>query len=400
MRNTENSHRKTRIVLTIALSVLALAWIALRSEAQSPTDSTRPTAPLPGSSVSSAGKPTLPSYSFDSREWAEYYPGVRDSSNSIPRGTASDRKTNSNPFSSSDVSPISGLDGKADGDLSGALRVASLPPSSREEAKLRPGLDLSPSYTKHLKYHDVCGVVVVQADFPLTEIGAILLEIEQLQRDLNLYMGVPAPKEKIELCLFKDEKSYTKFLKDYFPKAPRDRRALYIKLNREPGTLLVQRTRDFEIDLRHEMTHAIVHASIPVVPIWLDEGLAKYFELTSLERSANNPYLKTVRRNVRFGAYPTLHRLERLKDIGDMGGREYRDSWAWVHFLIHHSPDTHRLLAGYLKLLATLPQENSSDDSSRQETVDIPPLSLYLEDMMKNPREKFREHFSNWAVEE
>lgn len=374
------------------LSVLALVWIGLRSEAQSPPDSARSPAPLPGQSASSGVKPTLPSYSFDSREWAEYYPGSRE--------TAPHEKENPHPFSSSDLSPVAGMGRKAGEDLSGALRVASVPRTPWEESTPLPAIDLSPSYTKHLKYHDVCGVVVVQADFPLTEIGAILLEIEQLQRDLNLYMGVPAPREKIELCLFKDEKSYLKFLKDYFPKAPRDRRALYIKLNREPGTLLVQRTGDFEIDLRHEMTHAIVHASIPVVPIWLDEGLAKYFELPCGERSANSPYLKTVRRNVRFGAYPTLHRLERLKDIGDMGGREYRDSWSWVHFMIHDSPDTHRLLAGYLKLLATLPQDGVPNDSAKQDTVDIPPLSLYLEDIMKNPRGKFREHFSSWAVEE
>jgi hypothetical protein len=251
-------------------------------------------------------------------------------------------------------------------------------------------INLTPSYTTKLKYAEVYGVVVVQSNFPLTEIKSILEEIKQLQIDLNLYMGVPAPKEKIELCLFRDEKTYLKFLQEVFPNAPRDRRALYIKIDNKPGTLLVQKTEEFEIDLRHEMTHAIIHASIATVPIWLDEGLAKYFEVPIKDRAEKNPYMKQIRWNTRFGAVPSLTRLEKLEHIGQMGSREYRDSWAWVHFLIHHSPQSHRLLAGYLQLLATLPAETKEHDSDQ-----IPSLTPYLESVIRNPKEQYREHFQN-----
>ena len=36
--------------------------------------------------------------------------------------------------------------------------------------------------------------------------------------------------------------------------------------------------RQFEADLRHECTHALLHAALPYVPLWLDEGLASLYE--------------------------------------------------------------------------------------------------------------------------
>jgi len=287
-----------------------------------------------------------------------------------------------------------------------SVPAASAPPQNPPVA-VRPKMDLSPSYQRRLRYVQTCGVVVVQANFPLTEIAAILDEINMLQYDLTRYIGVPAAKEKIELCLFRDEGSYIEFLKEHFPRAPRNRRALYVKLDDRPGTLMVQKSKDFEVDLRHEMTHAIIHASIPRVPIWLDEGLAKYFEVPPQDRAKNHPYMAQVRRNARLGAVPFLDRLTKLETIDDMGVKEYRDSWAWTHFLIHRSPETHRLLAAYLQMLADFyamemegdyvsTGSNYSLSSGRgQETPEsIPSLKLYLDDMMSNQREAFREHFS------
>ena len=321
-------------------------------------------------------------YSFDSREWVEHF----------PTALRSERDT----FSSDQVTPTNFWAPGAE-TASPAPKVAIGARVAETDVSKQIDLSPNPAYARHLRYTDVCGVVVVQSNFPLTEIETLLHEIELLQRDLNQYMAIPAPKEKIELCLFKDEASYIRFLKDVFPKAPLDRRALYVKEKGKPGVLLVQRTKDFEVDLRHEMTHAVIHASIANVPIWLDEGLAKYFESPPEERAANHPYLKQIRWNVKFGAVPSLARLERLEFIGEMGSREYRDSWSWVHFLIHHSPQSHRLLAGYLQLLASQPEQ--SDNPRRGSKTETPPISLYITDVVKEPKEKYLEHFRTWAVE-
>ncbi|MGL4593482.1 MAG: hypothetical protein ACRCUY_01995, partial [Thermoguttaceae bacterium] len=372
---------------------------------------------------------SLSTYSFDTRDWVDYFPidNISASSRTEPSKSAPANKqqsaqsnpSNTSTAESSAVATSTNVAPQQPAESATKVASASLTPSPISHPQIAPvqltasrmpasipadiksnpsnneifarsanpakQIDLSPSYQKQLKYTEICGVVVVQSNFPLTEISAILEEIKGLQNDLHRYMGIPAPKEKIELCLFDDERSYLQFLKSVFPEAPRDRRALYIKMDGKPGTLLVQKTNDFEIDLRHEMTHAIIHASIAVVPIWLDEGLAKYFEVPISDRAEKNPYMKQIRWNLRFGAVPSLSYLESLEDIGEMGSREYRDSWAWVHFLIHHSPQTHRLLAGYLQLLA-------KRESSETET--LPTLGIYLTDVVSTPREQYRRHFS------
>jgi len=355
------------------------------------------------------------SYSFDARDWVDFF---------SLRQEARQQESHESPLAAMRATSLHALapqtsmprgedsdNGEWDGQATQLASIASIreeierlqsdqtagPPASSVEAPVeRPPIDLTPSFTRLLPHVQTCGVVVVQANFPLTEISSILEEIYMLQHDLTRYIGVPPAREKIELCLFRDERSYLEFLREYFPRAPRDRRALYIKLDNKPGVLLVQKTADFEIDLRHEMTHAIIHASIPRMPIWLDEGLAKYFEVPRHERASGHPYLREVRRNTTLGMIPSLDRLARLETIDDMGAREYRDSWAWTHFLIHRSPETHRLLAAYLQMLANLPEEsartvNVFTGGHRQPP--IPSLRVYLDEIMPNQREAFREHF-------
>jgi len=359
------------------------------------------------------------SYSFDARDWVEHFPShqepdppVQESIQSATQPTSLRSPALEPMWNWTDEDNGSPWDGQAI-TLAARVQRAPVPPdvipvtttSVIPEFIEQPQIDLSASYQKRLPYVQTCGVVVVQANFPLTEITAILDEIKQLQYDLNRYIGVPAPKEKIELCLFRNEETYIGFLREFFPRAPTDRRALYVKLDDKPGTLLVQKSKDFEIDLRHEMTHAIVHASISRVPIWLDEGLAKYFEVPMQDRAVQHPYMSQVRWNAKRGSVPALDRLVKLETIDDMGMKEYRDSWAWTHFLIHRSPETHRLLAAYLQMLAAWPQEYEATGgavsvgdkifewSGKTKHAKIPSLKLYLDDIMTNQRETFKEHF-------
>ncbi|HBT77549.1 MAG TPA: hypothetical protein DEB39_11660 [Planctomycetaceae bacterium] len=325
-----------------------------------------------------------PRYSGDYREWAERlsvssaYPGAAYPGAAPAVGDGRSWSPIGGSESSRAGEPRAG-EPRAEG------RSVSVPLSPR--ACITPVLDLAPSYTQHLPYTQVCGAVVCQSNFPFSESGSLLDEIDSLQVDLTDYLGIPEPREKIELCLFRDEKTYIDFLRKVFPDAPRDRRALYVKMQGEPGTLLVQRTGDFEIDLRHEMTHAIIHAGIDNVPIWLDEGLAKYFEPKPENRPRGNPYMKPIARNNMFGIIPNMERLEKLEHIGDMGPKEYRDSWAWVHFMVHFSPETHHLLAGYLQMLGTLPPDRKTP----------PTLSGYLKGRIDNPRSAYGTHFKKWS---
>jgi len=259
-------------------------------------------------------------------------------------------------------------------------------------AQQQPSLDLRPSFSKRLPYSQVCGVVVCQSDVPLSRMQTIITEISQLQTDLKSYLAIPKATEKIELCIFSSEKAYLNFLRHEFPDAPTDRRALYVKKEGGPGIVLLQKTEDFEIDLRHEMTHAIIHASIHSVPIWLDEGLAKYFELRPEDRAFRNPYLSKIRMIAKFGVVPSLERLEKLEHINEMDVREYRESWAWVHYLIHGSPQTHQLLASYLQMLA-----KRVPSAANKSANSLPKLSPYLRRTVDAPVTDYKRHYKNWA---
>jgi hypothetical protein len=193
------------------------------------------------------------------------------------------------------------------------------------------------------------------------------------------YLGIPEPRESIQIFLFRNETGYRKFLEEQFPEAPY-RRALYIKKD-GPGMVLAHCQKELAVDLRHEMTHALLHASLREIPLWLDEGLAEYFEIAPDERAHRNPYLPSVKWNAKLGMAPDLKRLETLTTLTQMSTREYRDAWSWTHFLLHHSPATHHALARFLKKLS----ENEATSCHE-----------FLHQRIPEMEKQFLEHFRRW----
>lgn len=259
-------------------------------------------------------------------------------------------------------------------------------------------LDLSPSFSRFLPYSVALGRVVCESNFPLDETAGLQAEIVQLQRDLVGYLGVPESKEKISLCLFRDRTSYIAFICEYFPGAPTDRPALYVKEPEKPGVLMVRRDDRMILNVRHEMVHAYLNAALVNVPIWIDEGLAKYFETPPGERGFCNPFLEKVESDATafFASPPSLSRLEKLTRVDQMRIREYRESWAWTHFLIHYSPETQRVLALYLRSLRPAAQAGiSSSDAARLQKE--APLRRLLERYIPDYKAKYVEHFRGWA---
>ncbi len=226
----------------------------------------------------------------------------------------------------------------------------------------------------------VCRPFVCQAEFPLARLDGLLGELDQLQADLVRYLGVPPAREPIEVYLFRDKQSYSGYLRRHLPNVPY-RRALYVK-KRGPGMVLAYQNREFQTDLRHECTHALLHAVLPVVPLWLDEGLAEYFEVPPRERAFGNPHLSSLRWSLRLGMVPRLENLEKKAGLSEMGKNEYRDSWAWVHFMLHGPKEAHNELVGFL----------------RDIRASTPPglLSGRLQRRVPDTQKRFVTHFNNW----
>ena len=93
-------------------------------------------------------------------------------------------------------------------------------------------------------------------------------------------------------------------------------------------------------DLRHEMTHAYLHSALAnIPPLWLDEGLAKYFEVPPGRHGLNRQYVRQIAEAMQKGAWhPNLRRLEQLDPAGDMSQEDYVESWAWIHYLLESQP--------------------------------------------------------------
>jgi hypothetical protein len=221
------------------------------------------------------------------------------------------------------------------------------------------------------------GLFHCHADFPLAPHQPLLDELVHLQQDLATFLGASEPREHVHFFLFKDKDTYQAYLKQYFPRVPY-RRALYIKA-RGPGMVFAFRGPDFEADVRHECTHALLHAWLTSLPLWLDEGLAEYFEVRRSHRSRQHPNHVLVQTALQIGQTPRLEELESLTSTEDMGRDEYRDAWAWAHFLLNGPDDAHEELLRYLADL------HSGSDPG--------PLSSRLRRRIPDLNRRMAEHF-------
>lgn len=221
------------------------------------------------------------------------------------------------------------------------------------------------------------GPFLCHADFSLAEQADLLAELARLQKDMTDTLGASPSRESFHLFLFEKKPTYQAYMQQHFPKVPY-RRALFIKA-RGPGMVFAYRGEDFGLDVRHESTHALLHAWLKNVPLWLDEGLAEYFEVPHEQRAGQNPHLAAVRAMIRIGELPRLEALEEMTGIDDMGRDEYRDAWAWVHFAVHGPPEANEELLRYLADL-----EGGGE---------VGPLSQRLRRRMPDLNRRVGEHF-------
>jgi hypothetical protein len=229
-----------------------------------------------------------------------------------------------------------------------------------------------------------CGPFECRADYRLDASAAMFTDLSRLADDTEDMLGVAEPEEPIELYLFRDERSFRSYVAARFPDVPY-RRALYVKSG-GIGTVLAYRHRDLAIDVRHETTHALLHAALPHLPLWLDEGLAEYFEIQPARRSDGHPYLSELRPVDARATLCGLSTLERLDDRQPMEREQYRSAWAWVHFLLHGPLPAHQELQRYL---ADLRREEDRDA--------LEPLSQRLARRLPDVDAAFARHVNAWT---
>lgn len=208
---------------------------------------------------------------------------------------------------------------------------------------------LAPNSVSAQKWPDehVSGPFAYHADFQLQPIFPLLRTVSELQHDVPSELGLDKVSERVHVFLFEKQSTYHKYIKKYFPDAPL-RPALFIK-QRGPGMVFARLGPQLDVDLRHETTHAVLHSMLPMVPLWLDEGLGEYFELPPSERASRHAHFKAIRKLSLRNRVPSLESLEALGDLSEMNADHYRDCWSWVHFMLHGPPEAKRTLTLFLR---------------------------------------------------
>lgn len=192
--------------------------------------------------------------------------------------------------------------------------------------------------------------LTVRSDIDIDRDDPLLQELVSLRKEVRSTLHLPAANRPVTVYLFRDESRYMQYMEERHPQLPA-RRAFFIGT---PKELMVyaywgDKTRE---DLRHEYTHGVLHASLKTVPLWLDEGLAEYFEVAPEQPvGLNQDHAESLSLAIQNGWRPDIKRLEQIDDVSQMQRADYQEAWAWVHYLLQGTPDGPQLLTEYLQSL-------------------------------------------------
>ncbi|MDY0170154.1 MAG: DUF1570 domain-containing protein [Thermoguttaceae bacterium] len=210
--------------------------------------------------------------------------------------------------------------------------------------------------------------LVIYSDFPVETHHRLLDELVARRGDVGTVLGLPYSDERVHVYLFESADRFRRFVRLYHPEMPA-RRAFFLETDTRLLVYAQWGDRVAE-DLRHEVTHAYLHAVVPNLPLWLDEGLAEYFEVPRGYGGLNQENLSAVVKRMEEGTWkPDLAQLERLDPNAEMSHDEYAESWAWVHFLLHGGMGGDELLRDYV---ADLRRNAAAEPLSRRLGARVP----------------------------
>ncbi len=159
-------------------------------------------------------------------------------------------------------------------------------------------------------------------------------ELVELKTEIESKTGLDlSAASPIDVYLFKDETSFHEFTAQANAVFA-DRRAFFIKTEDALNVYGFWGMRVAE-DLRHETTHGYLHGTFPEIDLWIDEGLAEYFEVPPDARGVNTPHVRLLIDLHQKGLWqPSLERLESITDPRQLTQIDYAEAWLWVHLLM------------------------------------------------------------------
>ena len=200
-----------------------------------------------------------------------------------------------------------------------------------------------------------------------------------LRETLKTTLALQPTNEPIHVYLFENEHRFKAYLAKFYPDFP-PRRAFFVQQENSLAVYAHWGDRVAE-DLRHEVAHGYLHASFPNIPLWLDEGLAEYFETPRGDAGLNRPHVVLLNKlAAQQGWQPNLPRLEQFTSVAEMQQADYAESWAWVHMMLETIPPRRELLQNYLR--------NMRRDGLSE------PLSAQVAQAIPQPNQTLRDHLA------
>jgi hypothetical protein len=209
--------------------------------------------------------------------------------------------------------------------------------------------------------------LVVYSDSTLPQRHRLLEELNGQRGLLRTKLNLAPSDERIHVYLFDSADELKSFMRVKHPDFP-DRRAFFVETDTRLQVYAYWGDRVAE-DLRHEVAHGYLHSMVPHLPLWLDEGLAEYFEVPRGDRGLNERHVHEIESVQPDGWHPDLRRLEQLHTAGQMLQLDYAEAWLWVHFMLETTPERLELLRGYLQALRS--EESPEPISQRLRTLHL-----------------------------
>jgi hypothetical protein len=246
--------------------------------------------------------------------------------------------------------------------------------------RLRPADDataVAPVPTNTPGKHSVrVSQYVFYSDFPIKQDLPLFRELADMRDQIYKELQLPAANTE----------RYQRYMRARYPELIK-RRAFFIAQPRVRGGVDELHVYAYwgdhiRQDLRHELTHGLLHSVLKDVPLWLDEGLAEFFELPPERAGINPSHLDHLRR----GPFqPDLVRLEQLSQVQHMERAEYREAWAWTHLMLRGKPEAKSVLLEYIQQLRSNPNPGT--------------ILTRLKDVHASPNEALVDHLAHMEPE-
>jgi len=179
-----------------------------------------------------------------------------------------------------------------------------------------------------------CGPFIYATETPFGTAVETSRDLLALNSRLGRELGVQLPAgARVRIYILDTPGSFARYVQTHVPYLNNhdvQRNAIFILRNGVPH-IFALRCETLAASLRHEFVHVILNQpSAKPLPVWLDEGLAQYYQGNRPDGWAEKP-ARLMEMQRQRNVLPDLKKLQQCAVMADMGPAQYAEAWWWTH---------------------------------------------------------------------